>query len=270
MAGAGDTREFTCNVLFYIKYIALLLTHDDSRTATPLPAVFIGRLAALFQIQRRGTVVALARSLPPHRYRTRRSRRLDFREFQLGESGKGRRLLDQAARFAVERGQPEYWQALRLFVKEEQRHSRMLGRFLELHGVPPLDRHRVNSAFRSIRGLAGPELRMRVLATAEVLAMPYYLALREATASPLLQAICGRILEEEAMHLQFQAFTFRLFQGARPAILRCLTWIANRILLAGAEAVLWREHRAVFRAAGYSRKRLADEAARWFAELGWA
>ena len=190
-----------------------------------------------------------------------------IRQFQLGESGKGRRLLDQAARFAVERGEPEYWDALRRFVKEEQRHSRMLGRFLELHGIRPLHCHWVNNAFRHIRGLAGPELRMRVLATAEVLAMPYYSALREATASPLLRAICDRILEEETMHLRFQAFTFRLFQSKRPPILRYLTWIASRTLLAGATAVLWREHRAVFRAAGYSRKRLADEAGRWFAEL---
>jgi hypothetical protein len=125
----------------------------------------------------------------------------------------------------------------------------------------------VDNAFRSIRGLAGLELRMRVLATAEVLAMPYYQALREATASPLLQAICGRILEEEAMHLRFQAFTFRLFESKRPTILNCLTSVANGMLLAGATAVVWREHRAVFRAAGYSRKRLAEEAARWFADL---
>jgi hypothetical protein len=191
-----------------------------------------------------------------------------IRQFQLGESGKGRRLLDRAARFAAERGQPEYVHALRLFVKEEQRHSRMLGRFLELHDMRTIDRHWVDNTFRYLRGLAGLELRMRVLATAEVLAMPYYQALREATASPLLRAICGRILEEEAMHLRFQAFTFRLMQSERPLILKCLTGAANRILFAGAAAVLWREHRAVFRAAGYSRKRLAEEATRWFAELG--
>ena len=190
-----------------------------------------------------------------------------IRQFQLGESGKGRRLLDQAGRFAAQRGQPEYFHALRLFIKEEQRHSRMLGRFLELHGIRPIDRHWVDDTFRSIRGLAGLEPRMRVLATAEVLAMPYYQALCEATESPLLQAICGRILEEEAMHLRFQAFTFRLVQGERLPILKWLTWVANRILLAGATAVLWREHRAVFRAAGYSRKGLAEEAERWFAEL---
>jgi hypothetical protein len=190
-----------------------------------------------------------------------------IRQFQLGESGKGRRLLDQAGRFAVDRCQPEYFDALRLFIKEEQRHSRMLGRFLGLHGIRPMDRHWVDHTFRCIRGLSGLELRMRVLATAEVLAMPYYLALRKATASPLLQAICGRILEEEAAHLRFQAFTFRLFESERPPVLKYVTSAANRTLLAGATAVLWREHRAVFRAAGYTRKRLAGEAARWFAEL---
>src|SRR5215472_16464330 len=58
-----------------------------------------------------------------------------IRQCQLGESGKGRRLLDQATRFAAERGQPEYFDALRLFVREEQRHSRILARFLELHGI---------------------------------------------------------------------------------------------------------------------------------------
>jgi hypothetical protein len=184
-----------------------------------------------------------------------------IRQFQLGESGQGRRLLKQAEQLSIERGQPEYLKALRLFVKEEQRHSRILARFLELHGISCLGRHWVDNAFRGIRGLAGAELRMRVLATAEVLAMPYYSALRDATASPLLRAICQRILEEEAAHLQFQAFTFRLFAGARPAVFQRLAWIANRVLLAGVTALLWHEHGPVFHAAGYSWKRLHTEAA---------
>ncbi len=190
-----------------------------------------------------------------------------IRQFQLGESGQGRRLLQQAARWAARRGEPEYLEALRLFVKEEQRHSRILGRFLELQRIPCMTRHWVDGAFRSIRSLAGMELRMRVLATAEVLAMPYYSALRQATRSALLRAICDRILEEETVHLQFQAFTLRLLRGARPAALDRLVWNANRILLAGATAVLWREHQPVFRAAGYTRSQLRAEAERWFAEL---
>jgi hypothetical protein len=190
-----------------------------------------------------------------------------IRQFQLGESGQGARLLRQAERLAAERGQPEYLDALRLFVKEEQRHSRMLARFLEMHSIPLLERHWVDHAFRRIRGLAGAELRMRVLATAEVLAMPYYAALRQATRSRLLIAVCDRVLDEEAAHLRFQAFTLHLFTGARPAILNRLAWMANRVLLNGAALVLWWEHRPVFRAAGYSWKHLRAHAAHWFAEL---
>src|SRR5215472_16159591 len=79
-------------------------------------------------------------------------------QFQLGESGDGRRLLGHGERQARKLGQPELLEALRLFVKEEQRHSRMMGRFLEMHGVPLLKNHWVDHAFRRIRGLAGAEL----------------------------------------------------------------------------------------------------------------
>lgn len=190
-----------------------------------------------------------------------------IRQFQLGESGKGRRLMKQAEQWTARRRDPEYMAALRLFVKEEQRHSRILGRFLELEGIPCIERHWVDGVFRHIRGLAGMELRMRVLAAAETLAMPYYAALRDATRSPLLQAICERILEEETAHLRFQAFTFRLFRGARSAVFERCVWSANRIFLGGTIAVLWREHKPVFRAAGYTQSQLRAEAMRWFAEL---
>lgn len=197
----------------------------------------------------------------------RRAVSASIRQFQLGESGQGRRLLRQAERWAARREDLEYLEALRLFIQEEQRHSRYLGRFLELQRIPCMTRHWVDGAFRRIRGLAGMELRMRVLATAEVLAMPYYSALREATRSPLLRAMCGRILEDEIAHLRFQAFTFGLLRGGRSGALDRMVWKANRILLAGATAVLWREHKPVFLAAGYTRSQLRAEAARWFAEL---
>ena len=61
---------------------------------------------------------------------------------------------------------------------------------------------------------------MRVLATAEVLAIPYYTALRDATGSPLLRSICDRILAEETEHLRFQAFTFGRLASHRAALLR--------------------------------------------------
>ena len=170
-----------------------------------------------------------------------------IQQFQLGENAQGRRLLEWA-----ERADPEFAQALRLFIKEEQRHSALLERFLATQGAACLRRHWVHRAFRWARGIAGLELRMRVLATAEVLAIPYYTALREATGSPLLRSICGRILSEEAQHLRFQAFTFARFGLGRPAVARRVAQAGHRLFLMATTLLVWVEHQRVFRAGGYS------------------
>jgi hypothetical protein len=174
-----------------------------------------------------------------------------IQQFQLGENAQGRRLLQRA-----ESEDAEYLQALRLFIKEEQRHSELLGRFLATEGAQCLRRHWVHTAFRRLRGWAGLELRMRVLATAEVLAIPYYTALRDATGSPLLRSICCRILTEEAEHLRFQAFTFGQLGSRRAAILRTLTRAVHRCFLMATTLLVWTEHKLVFRAGGYSLREL--------------
>jgi hypothetical protein len=174
-----------------------------------------------------------------------------IQQFQLGENAQGRRLLERAQALDA-----QYAGALRLFIQEEQRHSYFLGRFLALQGAGCLSRHWVHAAFRRLRGFAGLELRMRVLATAEALAIPYYTALREATGSTLLKSICTRILEEESEHLRFQAFTFGRFGSRRPALLRSFVRAAHRWFLMATTLLVWMEHGLVFRAGGYSLARL--------------
>lgn len=174
-----------------------------------------------------------------------------IRQFQLGENAQGRRLLERAHALDV-----QYAGALRLFIQEEQRHSYLLARFLALEGEACLSRHWVHAAFRRLRGFAGLELRMRVLATAEVLAIPYYTALRDATGSRLLKSICTRILEEESEHLRFQAFTFGRFGSPRPALLRGFVRASHRWFLMATTLLVWMEHGLVFRAGGYSLRRL--------------
>jgi hypothetical protein len=170
-----------------------------------------------------------------------------IQQFQLGENAQGRRLLQRA-----EATDAEYARVLRLFIQEEQRHSELLGKFLHTQGAACLRRHWVQAAFRRVRGFAGLELRMRVLATAEVLAIPYYTALRDATGSPLLRSICCRILSEEAQHLRFQAFTFGRLGLRRPTFLRRFARAAHRWFLMATTLLVWMEHRPVFRAGGYS------------------
>ena len=57
------------------------------------------------------------------------------REFQLGESSEGRHILHCAREYAAHRRTPAYAETIELFVREEQRHARDLGRFMDLAGL---------------------------------------------------------------------------------------------------------------------------------------
>jgi hypothetical protein len=94
---------------------------------------------------------------------------------------------------------------------------------------------------------------LRVLVTAEIIAIPYYRALGAATQSPLLQAICATILQDEAAHLRFQASMLWRLSASRPLIADRIVSATHRLFLFITCQVVWSEHRLVFRAAGYAR-----------------
>jgi hypothetical protein len=173
-----------------------------------------------------------------------------IQQFQLGEGASGARMLERAQRFSRATGDLGLIAALKLFLREEQRHSQILARFLQVEGTPCLRKHWVHSAFRWIRGLAGLELCLKVLVTAEVLARPCYAALRDATGSPLLKGICQRIFDEEGAHLRFQAFALSRFQSRHSRRVQALIRSCHVVLLAFTAALVWLEHHAVFRSAG--------------------
>jgi len=172
-----------------------------------------------------------------------------IQQFQLGEGATGDRMLERAQRFSRETRDLGLIAALKLFLREEQRHSKILVRFLQIENAPCLRRHWVHSVFRSLRGLAGLELCLKVLVTAEILARPYYAALRDATSSPLLSSICQRIFDEEGAHLQFQAFVLSRFQNRHRRVTQALIKTSHVVLLATTAALVWAEHQKVFRSA---------------------
>jgi hypothetical protein len=188
-------------------------------------------------------------------------------QFQLGEGAQGRRLQERGRTYAERVGDSHFSHALELFVKEEQRHSADLGRFMDAQGLPRLSKHWIDSIFRRLRVLAGLELSLRVLVTAEIIAVPYYRALGDATASELLGALSDRILQDEASHLTFQASMLsRIGAGRLPALSR-LIWRLHRLFLVSTCLVVWRDHGEVFRAAGYRFREFVLEAVYGFAEL---
>ena len=175
-----------------------------------------------------------------------------IQQFQLGENASGDRRIFKAQQFAASRGDRGFVPALRLFIREEQRHSRILAQFLGLEGLGCMQRHWVHAMFRSIRGLAGAEMCLQVLATAEVIAKPYYAALRDATGSKLLRQICELILREEGVHLRFQAFAISQFRLGRKVFAQRVVKHAHLLFLLCTAGIVWLEHSSVFRAAGRS------------------
>jgi len=182
-----------------------------------------------------------------------------IQQFELGEGSEGNAFIRRARTFAEAAADSEFVPTLQLFIKEEQRHSASLGRFLDMHGVPHLKKHWLDQIFRRLRRMAGLELIVTVLVSAEIIAVPYYRALHNATHSPLLRALCRQILIDEAVHLQYQAETLSGLREGRSTIRRALTELAHAFLLHGTVLAVWLEHRKVFLCGGYTLAKFLQE-----------
>lgn len=173
-----------------------------------------------------------------------------IRQFQLGESSEGRHLIQQARRYVSRAGDADYLEAVKLFIGEEQRHAAELGRFMYREHIEKTRGHWVDSVFRRLRQLANLEVSVVVLLTAEIIAIPYYTALRAATCSPILKQICGQILRDEVQHVHFQVNTLVKLREKRHFVFKWLTDGLEYVLFCGTLLVVWSQHYRVFQAGG--------------------
>jgi hypothetical protein len=178
--------------------------------------------------------------------------RKSIQQFQLGESSDGHHLLAQARRYSNDHHDPDYVPALQLFIKEEQRHAGYLAQFLDTYGVSLTKKHPVDSVFRLIRHLFNLELSVMAMLSAEIIAVPYYKALHDATRSPLLRQICRQILRDEIRHLQFQAETLSAIRSTHGYLNRVSTSLFHRLLLTWTVLIVWQQHHAVFAAGNHT------------------
>jgi len=171
-------------------------------------------------------------------------------QFQLGESSDGRHLLQYARRFGNAAGDSWLGEAMALFIQEENRHSYWLAEFLKAQNYPLLRHCWSDAIFRLVRKLMGFGLMIAVLVCAEIVAVPYYKAVKQYTQSTWLRAICTRLLSDEAMHLRFQAANL----GAvwRRWRLLWLLRACHRVMMAAICLAVWREHNGVLRRGGYT------------------
>ena len=106
--------------------------------------------------------------------------------------------------------------------------------------------------FRHIRRLAGLQLYLCVLISAELIGNVYYRALESVTDCERLQVLCRTIVSDELAHVGFESQLLLTLRAGRAAPLRALTRSAHRIFFAGTAAVVWLTHRSVLRRAGHS------------------
>jgi hypothetical protein len=171
--------------------------------------------------------------------------------WQLGETSDGTHLLRAATRHAEAVGDAEYPEAVRLFVAEEQKHGRHLGRYLDLIGEPRLTRNWGDTLFRRVRyHNASMEVWTLAVITVESAAQVFYRAMRDATGCPLLREICTDILIDEVAHIVFQKERLHtVFQHKTPSAKR-LSRYAYPIFFDCVGLVVWVAHRRLFRAGG--------------------
>ncbi len=168
--------------------------------------------------------------------------------FQIGEASEGKCLRNKARAYAENSDEKAYPELVNYLIREENRHSAYLGHFMRLHGIAIKKSNWTDAAFRFIRNVFNLEVSIRVLVTAELIAVKYYAALAEATGSPFLKTISARMLDEEAEHIRFQMQTIHKINMLKHPLFTALSDIMHALLLMFTMVIVWREHKAVLEA----------------------
>ncbi len=171
--------------------------------------------------------------------------------FQLGEQSEGRMLLQAAQRFARGRRIPALARIAELFIREEQRHAALLRAFMEDHHIALKRTDWTDRVFRLVRRLAGLELYIYILISAELIGIVYYRALEAATDCQRLKVLCRGLVSDELAHVGFESQLLLALRAGRAAPVQALMRLAHRTFFAGTASVVWLTHRSVLRQGGY-------------------
>lgn len=187
-----------------------------------------------------------------------------IKQFQLGESSEAENLKGKVSKFVRKGGDSAYQESLDWFIFEENRHSRLLGRFMNLEGMPKAKKSASDKLFRFLRHFASLRYAHVILVSAEMISVPYYTALRNVSTSPILTTICKQILEDEVQHLRYQAKVIRMHLKGKSNWRKRSARAVAKILLELALDVVWFQHAKLMRLDGYNFSRFRLEAFQQF------
>jgi hypothetical protein len=167
--------------------------------------------------------------------------------FQIGEAGEGR--IAHQIDFADFPGiDADYRASLKLLVREEGRHGRILARLVAGLEGKLLRATWTERLFVRGRRLAGVRLKLLVLLAAEVIGIGFYGLLAERLPGGALSEALREICADEARHLSFHCAFFRLQarSGAGRLIFRIVWWVVASLACSAVLA----DHRATLAALG--------------------
>ena len=171
--------------------------------------------------------------------------------WQLGETSDGKHLVQASTKYANRIQDIEYVQAVKLFIKEEQKHGNNLGKYLDLIGKPRVKQNWGDTLFRKIRYFnTSMEIWTLAVITVESAAQVFYQALKDATGCKLLKQVCTDILIDEAYHIDFQSERMDIIYHDKDTRLQYLSRLVYPVFFFATALVIWFAHQRTFKAGG--------------------
>jgi len=163
--------------------------------------------------------------------------------WQLGETSDGSNLINAATKYALKLNDKNYVDAIKLFIKEEQKHGENLGKYLDLIGEKRIKKNWGDSLFRKFRGLyTDMEFWTIAVITVESAAQIFYQCLKDATNCKLLKQICTDILIDEPPHISFQIERLHTIFNQKNKLMKYLTYKYYYVFYFATALVIWQAH----------------------------
>ena len=180
--------------------------------------------------------------------------------WQLGETSEGKHLIAASTKYARAIGDLPYIDAVKLFIKEEQKPRNNLGLYLDRIGQPRITKDWGDSLFRRVRYFnTNMEIWTLAVIIVESTAQIFYQSLKDATNCELLKQICNDILIDEAYHITFQTERLAIIYESKNNFSKAWRRIVYKYFFYATASLVWIAHRKLFKAGGnsfdsYSRK----------------
>jgi len=176
--------------------------------------------------------------------------------WQLGETSDGSHLLKASTLYAKKINDPDYVAAVRLFIKEEQKHGNNLGLYIDAIGEKRIKKDWGDTLFRKIRYLnTSMEIWTLAVITVESTAQIFYQALKDATGCILLKQICTDILIDEAYHIDFQTERMSIIFDAKSLVGKFAMRNFYTLFFFSTSLIVWFAHKKLFKAGGITFKK---------------